>query len=1702
MPFTPPRVGRILPAAFCRLPRIAAAARCALLAGVLAGDGFAAAPQILTPPQPVEVSFRESAALTVQTAGEGVTLQWYSGTSGDVSAPVPGATGAFLLSQPLIGSASFWVRASNADGHTDSSAVTVSVRAPVSGTLKGMGANYYRMLFSTNDNSMVPKFILTGATGISAGVRHNLIIKEDKSLWATGDNTFYQLGIDPPYSADDPRQLVTGVAHAAAGGFHSLYIKYDRTLWGMGRNSDGQMGDGTTDNRTRAYQIASWVADAAGGEEHSAWVTDDGNLWTTGSNHSGQLGDGSTTERHSPVQVASGVARVYTGSYHTLFIKTDGSLWGTGFNEYGQLGDGSRENRLLPVKIAEGVVSAAGGHGHTLYRSTGNSLHGAGRNFSGQLGLPGTGATGDRLVPETIAQNVKQVACGAFHSLYITTDNVLHTMGGNQFGVLGDGTEVERYEPYSTGLAILATGRDYHSIFIDGSPLISTQPQDSVIISGKTATFSVDAGGGGPFTYQWYRGQPGDTSRPGAGATSNLFTTPIQRADTAYWVRISNPYGYTDSAAAQALVTTKPVVRSMPKKLTVPHLGNAVLKTVVAGNQLSYQWYQGKKGNTSQPVTGASSSMLVTPPLTANASFWLRATNAAGRVDSAPVTVTVSAPIRGRLMATGHNHGGQLGNGTRVASTVFQEIATDVASLAAGNDRSFFTKGDGSFWAIGENSNGQLGDGTATDRLLPVQLPTPYATASGRSSITYFLKTDGTIWRTSRNVLSNVVSVTKIGDGFASISTSGFFMIALKTDGSLWGMGSNSDGQLGQGNREDAAELVRITGDVVKAVAGGSHTLFIRKDGSLWGTGDSDEGQVGVKDYFSDLLPLQLVPSGVTDIAAGGAHSLYVKSDGSLWGMGSDSSGQLGDGEGEGTPGIPVQITTGVVRVAAGSYHSMFLKSNGEFRMMGSNSHGQLGDGTKIACHEPLLVSNGVVDFTGSSFNTFIIEGRPTILEHPQPIVVVKGKRGQLSAAAASSAPVTWQWYIGESGDTSLPIARARKAIYRTAAVKESYRVWARVTNRYGYTDTASAPIEMVTKPVLATIASSISVRYGDHAILPVSASGGVLTYTWYEGAPGNTSKPVATISQGTLVTRPMRSPASLWVRVSNAAGAVNSGAIPIFILPREATHLTTAGRNQYGQLGNGTSQGSPVRVRVASRVVKAAGGVFNTYFLKDDGTLWGMGYNHVGQLGRPPTTTETLPVQIATDVIDVVGGNVYILFVKSDGSLWGLGYNNHGQLGTGDWMRRIEPVQIATDVVQAAAGEAHSIFVKSDGSAWATGRDTDGEQGNGPDLSGDVFTPVQIASGVAAAAAGEHHTMLLKCDGSLWAAGLNNQGQLGDGSSTSRVSFVRVGTDIRAVACGEEHTLVRKMDDSLWKLAQTSSQLATGVELMAAGVGYSLFITREGNLYGVGNNENGQLGDGSLAARSTPVLLGKAYAVACGDYHSAVLDGRAVITTQPAAATVESGQSVELSVSAIGPGPLTYQWYRGEAGDDSQPLEGAVASSFSTGSLIESSAYWVRVGNPYGDESSLGTTVTVTATAPAQASPASPASPAYRIWAARETGTGELLDPRADADGDGWTNLMEYAFASDPHVAGGTPYTLTIQPGGAESTLVLAHRRAIGAAVTFIYEWSEDLANWEAFTPQISVLPEDSQAERITASRPIAAGERSGFVRVRVSGN
>ena len=202
-------------------------------------------------------------------------------------------------------------------------------------------------------------------------------------------------------------------------------------------------------------------------------------------------------------------------------------------------------------------------------------------------------------------------------------------------------------------------------------------------------------------------------------------------------------------------------------------------------------------------------------------------------------------------------------------------------------------------------------------------------------------------------------AVTNGAQPVTKIAAGGYHSLFLKGDGSLWAMGDNDYGQLGDGtiNKKNvpkqivASNVTAIAAGQLGNEAGGLHSLFLKGDGSLWAMGDNESGQLGDGTTDNMVVPEQIVASNVTAIAAGGWHSLFLKSDGSLWAMGIDYYGQLGDGIFRTTApygtSLPEQIVAAnVTAIAAGGYHSLFLESDGSLWAMGADIYGQLGDGT------------------------------------------------------------------------------------------------------------------------------------------------------------------------------------------------------------------------------------------------------------------------------------------------------------------------------------------------------------------------------------------------------------------------------------------------------------------------------------------------------------------------------------------------------------------------------------------------------------------------------------------------------------------------------------------------------------------------------------------------------------------------------------
>jgi hypothetical protein len=178
-------------------------------------------------------------------------------------------------------------------------------------------------------------------------------------------------------------------------------------------------------------------------------------------------------------------------------------------------------------------------------------------------------------------------------------------------------------------------------------PSIETHPASVEIQNGATAQLSVEAVISPPWTYQWFRGESGDTSNPIAGATEANFTTPPLTQTEKFWVRISNAAGQADSDAAtvSVILAMAPGFTAHPASEEIDAGSTTTLEVAAIGaGPLAFQWYAGISGDTASPVAAATANTFTTPVLTAPASYWVRVTNASGSADSNTAVITIRDP--------------------------------------------------------------------------------------------------------------------------------------------------------------------------------------------------------------------------------------------------------------------------------------------------------------------------------------------------------------------------------------------------------------------------------------------------------------------------------------------------------------------------------------------------------------------------------------------------------------------------------------------------------------------------------------------------------------------------------------------------------------------------------------------------------------------------------------------------------------------------------------------------------------------------------------------------------------------------------------------------------------------------------------------------------------------------------------------------
>jgi uncharacterized repeat protein (TIGR03803 family) len=224
------------------------------------------------------------------------------------------------------------------------------------------------------------------------------------------------------------------------------------------------------------------------------------------------------------------------------------------------------------------------------------------------------------------------------------TVTVLHAFTGGPDGGYPQASLIQATNGSFYGTAFLGGGSNAGEVF-ELTPAPAITPANQTIASGATANMSV-VGSGSGLSYQWYIGPTGMTMNPILGATTSRFTTPALTSATIYWVRVSSSGGTADSATSTISIGVAPTITAQPQSQTIASGQAASLCTAAAGTvTLTYQWYQGPSGTTTNPIAGATASSYTTPALTSTTSFWVRVSNGySPPADSTTATITMGTP--------------------------------------------------------------------------------------------------------------------------------------------------------------------------------------------------------------------------------------------------------------------------------------------------------------------------------------------------------------------------------------------------------------------------------------------------------------------------------------------------------------------------------------------------------------------------------------------------------------------------------------------------------------------------------------------------------------------------------------------------------------------------------------------------------------------------------------------------------------------------------------------------------------------------------------------------------------------------------------------------------------------------------------------------------------------------------------------------
>ncbi len=1154
------------------------------------------------------------------------------------------------------------------------------------------------------------------------------------------------------------------------------------------------------DDFDKRYNDYDFVEFFTGISNSTFGLKSDGNLYACGDNTGFQLGlgkDSSERRMFSKVKIDN-VKYVSCGSKHSVAVTKDGFAYGAGTSNVGQLGVIEStvyyEFTKLPI---DDVKTVACGYDFTFVLKNDGTLYSAGLNSSGQLGL---GDTNNRATFTKVnIDSVKDVVTYNQSVFIIKMDGTAHACGLNSNGQLGINSTLNK------------------SVFnkiegMDNVKQIACGSSHTILIKNDGTMYTTGYNGVGQL---------------GTGNNNNsiVFTlssinnvkyascgnnhTMILKYDNTLFSTGQNNYGQLANAN-----------KDVASRNTFAKVNVENIKDIKCGSQFNFL------------INGSKE-------------IFVSGCNLAGQLGSFFHT-TFLYEFSNVQSSNLDNYSGLLVNddylyvtkdNSEFLNVKLSDNFQDYKKIELTDSNMFIVMNDGTLYACGLNNYGQLGLGDTVNRSV----------------------------------------MTKVDiDNVLDIKGNGNSTFVLKNNGTLYSCGLNSNGQLGLRDEVNRNIFTKIEIENVKDFCVGSnYVIALNHSKEVYGWGNNPYNNIEKTSNY----PYKQGISNIEKIAAYDYSVYMINSEGKLYVSGYNYNYQLGKGNNSNqSKALVSQCRT----------NSTSSTSNGLRTLPKITNVFPFYDGCAIIDEEGYVYLTGYhgylrtlnsspsisdysrygtfIEATNSNHNTYFIQetdfsGIEKVIGMSNNILFFKKGSSYITGYPKTfgSTITGHRSYTSINSESSnlgsnFIIYHSNSKLYGKGIANSGQ--FGNSTNIDGTSnyDTGLKDI----KDIIVKGNTVVVVDKNNNIYVTGMNQNNKLGIGEYNNEP---------VKKFTNITEQSNS----FIFMDDIK-EITTSRNTMFIVKNDGTAYAT-GNNSSGQLGLGDTINRNKFTQINLDNIKKISTSIDgntTFAIRNDGTLYSTGLNTKGQLGLGDIVNRNTFTKVnIQNVRDVVLGTTHSHAIKDDNTLYSCGENTHGQLGLGSESNHPDvltfTVNNITNVRDVYCSDTTTFIVKDTNIAYCCGYNNNSQLGMGNTT--DQYSFIKCMENVKEVIPNEINTYIITIYNTAYSTGLNTDYCLGLNSNSNQSSFseIPISNVVKVAPNRNNAVLLLTSEGDVYTAGKCSNGSGTGSETpekikkiasKAKDIGMNYrcghYVSDNGDLYGTGFNNNGQLGVGDVTKRDT----------------------------------------------------------------------------------------------------------------------------------------------------------------------------------------------------------------------------------------------------------